>query len=209
MAKDYARQINQTRYTPRKVLLLIGIVMTLLGLVLSFIPANSTKSTVVTTSSSQPSPVALTKTAQSANLNPTAPANPVPTQANTSTNGAAQANSSTPTKAASDKVKFDFYTMLPKMQVSASTGNQTAQKPVAGQYIDQVAIFEDRVLAGKLLVALQLKGFNAQIVDTPSASGDQQKYRVILGPYNSQAAAEAAQKSLQQANISSTVMQQA
>lgn len=107
------------------------------------------------------------------------------------------------------KPKFEFYTLLTKeganKEVAAKVETQTAGLAVTQnttesnidaekQFTVQLAAFSQRAEAEKMKAQLSLKGFQVSIVVI-----DQQKlprYRVILGPFTSREAAEAARHTI-------------
>lgn len=109
-------------------------------------------------------------------------------------------------KKQAEKPRFEFYTLLPKMDV----GNH--QTPVAdtptpkrvvnnSKYMVQVASFSSYKEADRLKAQLLLMGFN---VDVKSFSSKGKTwYRVQTGPYISQAAATKMQRRLMQSNFKS------
>lgn len=126
------------------------------------------------------------------------------------------------------EVRFNFYTELPKMQVTlpeaepipskqALTMKQdlltTAAKaqpsfPVrelkknkssSDQYIVQIGIFKNETAAGQMRVSLLLAGFEADIVKT--TEGDQTLYRIQKGPYMTLAKVKEVQNQLQSKGI--------
>lgn len=117
------------------------------------------------------------------------------------------------------KIDFDFYTVLPKMEVqvaeaepstavkpqatSTKPSSQTASKPsdtsIKEQYRLQIASFKLQDVAEELRTRLLLSGMKAYI--EASRSGKDTWYRVFAGPYASLTEAEAAKEVLKQQNI--------
>lgn len=118
------------------------------------------------------------------------------------------AQAAAPAVPAAPQVKFDFYNTLSTEKVTAAASS-APQKPAAGQYIDRIALFNGKDDASKLLQALQLKGFNAQVVELPSAANDGSvKYSVLVGPFSTEQEADVAQANLKAAGVGSSVKQE-
>lgn len=118
--------------------------------------------------------------------------------------------------------RFDFYTILPKMNVAvtaertqvAENKNTTVHPALTlpmpltntSTYTLQVASFANFNDADKLKAQLLLSGFNATV--KTSTVGDKKVSRVILGPYASAAAAHKTQTELQANKINSIIVKE-
>ena len=92
------------------------------------------------------------------------------------------------------KPKFEFYTMLPEMEVAvpdeelvplkketaAAPGSESATR--SGSYVVQVASFRRREEADGLKAKLAFLGLEA-VVQSVSINGEDSWFRVRLGPY--------------------------
>jgi len=99
--------------------------------------------------------------------------------------------------------RFDFYTLLPKMQVGSVPGNTTTA-PVAkatpalkpeSRYLLQIASFTKATEADRLKAQLLLMGFTVHVRTVNN--GKKTWNRVQIGPYPSLNAANKAQQQLQ------------
>lgn len=119
--------------------------------------------------------------------------------------------------AALPKPKFEFYTRLPKGDVTeyrskikkhhkAEAKNTTAkpQKQLETQhYLIQVAAFKTLADADKLRAELIMQGFNTNLSHYKNASTTW--YRVEIGPFPSLAQAKARQQTLESANYNGLI----
>jgi cell division protein FtsN len=116
------------------------------------------------------------------------------------------------------KPKFEFYTLLAKDHSPVPLNQSVAsaqQKPVAAaaqtstaavppvlrksdkeSYVIQIASFKSRQDAERMKAMLTLKGFDVSIVSISQQQGNW--FRVIVGPFSSQLAAEKVQLALSQ-----------
>jgi cell division protein FtsN len=121
------------------------------------------------------------------------------------------------------EVQFDFYTELPKMQVTLPETEKIASKPLImeysstkdprkkdlsnehneGQYVLQMGIFKSEPAARQMQISLLLTGFDAQIVKSMAAN--HAFYRIQQGPYPTIARAKIIQQQLQNKGIVSLV----
>ena len=102
------------------------------------------------------------------------------------------------------KPEFDFYTMLPKMQVWTPPENEQENKndhqltqttaKQKYQYMLQVAAFTRYQDADRLRAGLILQGFNVKIIT--AANSKNVWHRVLIGPYQHQQAVIDAQAAL-------------
>jgi len=116
------------------------------------------------------------------------------------------------TKPVKETPQFDFYTMLPDMQVGDSDvkqkpvgSEQTAKTNLPQQYILQAGAFKRLPDADKVRAALILQGFNVQIRAVQVNNVTWQ--RIIIGPYKTAAEAEQAQEKLTKMGVKSLLFQ--
>lgn len=99
------------------------------------------------------------------------------------------------------KPRFDFYTMLPKMEVVVpddELDHEPAAPPTNAQpatYLIQVGSFRKTADADRLKAQLALLGFEARVVSARISSRDV-RYRVRSGPYRGKQALNKARKRL-------------
>ena len=100
------------------------------------------------------------------------------------------------------KPRFDFYTMLPKMEVVVPD-DELDQEPVAARgaddrpatYLVQVGSFRKTADADRLKAQLALLGFEAKVVSARISARDV-RYRVRSGPYPGRQALDKARRRL-------------
>ncbi|PHQ79153.1 MAG: hypothetical protein COB66_07460 [Coxiella sp. (in: Bacteria)] len=87
-------------------------------------------------------------------------------------------------KLAIPKQQFDFYNMLPKMQVAVNKKNPHAAQVAAGQpyFLLQVATTSDTVAAQKLVTKLGVMGVSSYMKPYTTTDG-KSLYRILVGPY--------------------------
>ncbi len=111
------------------------------------------------------------------------------------------------------KPRFEFYTMLPEMEVavpdseirsSTSDGAQEAA-PARGTYLLQVGSFRKLGEADGLKASLALLGLEAHI-QTVSINGEQTWHRVRLGPFSKTSQLNEARTRLQENQIEAMVL---
>lgn len=115
----------------------------------------------------------------------------------------------TNTKAApkvSVEPQFDFYTLLPQMEISVPKTDATKINLAPKDYLLQVAALRNLEDAKGLSDTLQAMGFMARVQTYRSTSGTQWN-RVITGPYHTLKAAEDAQDKLLNEHIDSLLLQ--
>ena len=93
------------------------------------------------------------------------------------------AASSTSTPA---KEEFDFYTLLPKMDVPVSKTETAPPDEIQEKFILQIAVLHSEQSAQQLKSDLEKIGINATVEFYPRQNG----YRVISGPYSGRNKAE-------------------
>ena len=100
------------------------------------------------------------------------------------------------------KPRFDFYTMLPKMEVVVPDDEldqgpvgAAAQDEVPASYVVQVGSFRKSQDADRLKAELALLGFEARVVSARIGAQDT-RYRVRTGPYRGKQSLDNARKRL-------------
>lgn len=85
--------------------------------------------------------------------------------------------------ATTPKEQFDFYAMLPKMQVNVAAKSETVNIPANQPYfLLQAATTTDNQAAQKLVTQLGVLGLNAYIKPYKRPNNTN-SYRVLVGPY--------------------------
>ena len=109
-------------------------------------------------------------------------------------------------------VKFDFYTVLPEMEVvvperktASISEKSTPAVEENGTYIIQAGSFKDLKDADSLRAKLTLLGFTPSI-QTVTINGNDTWHRVRIGPYTDLAKLNNARSSLKDNNINSVLM---
>jgi cell division protein FtsN len=110
-----------------------------------------------------------------------------------------------------EKPRFEFYTMLPDIEVPVENKEQTAKKdvrtpsPTTSIYL-QLGSFSNAQDADTMKATLNLQGFE---IHTKQVTVNGAKYyRLVMGPYPSDAKAREMQKKLNAAQISSIVLRE-
>lgn len=112
------------------------------------------------------------------------------------------------------KPHFEFYTILPEMEVqvpeqeiASRPGQAAAQEPVQGQgsYVLQVGSFRHLEEADRLKASLALLGLEAEI-QTVSVSGEETWHRVRLGPFTDLERLNATRKRLRENGLQAMVL---
>lgn len=110
-------------------------------------------------------------------------------------------------KDAKEKARFDFYTLLPEMEVKigkdtldAARGGNSRKPESNGPYILQVGSFRSYGEADNLKARLALMGVQASI-QTVIISDDNTWYRVRVGPYKNLKDLEQARTALQRNDV--------
>ena len=110
------------------------------------------------------------------------------------------------------KPRFEFYTILPEMEVPVAaeqlpprTDKGGKQPPEAGTYLLQVASFKSHQEADRLKASLALLGMEAKI-QTVSIDGTQTWHRVRLGPFDALSQAKQARRQLQQHDLDGMIL---
>ena len=128
----------------------------------------------------------------------------------------AQTSSSDTNEEPIDKPTFEFYSMLPEMEVAveeaeiehpvAEVQDSTtpASKPLEGSYLLQVGSFRKHEEADSLKAGLALLGLEATI-QRVSINGEQTWHRVRLGPFTERDALNQARKRLSENDFEAMV----
>lgn len=128
----------------------------------------------------------------------------------------AQTSSSDTNEEPIDKPTFEFYSMLPEMEVAVEEveiehsvaedqdSTTPASKPLEGSYLLQVGSFRKHEEADSLKASLALLGLEATI-QTVSINGEQTWYRVRLGPFTERDALNQARKRLSENDFEAMV----
>ncbi len=109
------------------------------------------------------------------------------------------------------KPRFDFYTMLPKMEVVVPDDEldqeplPTPQGDLSSNYVVQVGSFRNSQDADRLKAQLALLGFEAKVVSARIGPQDT-RYRVRTGPYQGKASLDKARKRLAENGLSGMVV---
>ena len=104
--------------------------------------------------------------------------------------------------AATPKPRFDFYTILPEMEVAVPE-HEVNGKP--GKYLLQAGAFRSFEEADRLKASLVLLGMEASI-QTVTVNNKDTWYRVHIGPYKSLAKVDAARARLKENRIETVVL---
>ncbi len=96
-------------------------------------------------------------------------------------------------------VKFDFYTVLPKMSVTTAPQSMS----MATVYFLQIAAVRQELYANGLAEQMRKSGYHVSI--QPYQSGQTQWYRVMLGPFESMQQAQKHQAQLEAHHINSII----
>ncbi len=109
------------------------------------------------------------------------------------------------------KPRFEFYTVLPEMEVRVPDEQlpvrQTRREEHAGEsasYVLQVASFKNHQEADRLRATLALRGMEATI-QTVSVNGQQTWHRVRMGPFTRAAEVEDLNRRLREINLKAII----
>ncbi|MCW8825479.1 MAG: SPOR domain-containing protein [Gammaproteobacteria bacterium] len=117
--------------------------------------------------------------------------------------GRADPKKESPAKATRDGVKFDFYHILPEMELVLPADEvepNTKSAAIATQYIIQVGSFKNAADAESRRAELFLLNFEPS-VQTVTIDGKQSWHRVRLGPFIDRRKLDLAQRQLQNSDI--------
>lgn len=104
--------------------------------------------------------------------------------------------------------EFDFYSMLPKIQVQVkANGSPNTPELTSGQtyYVLQIATINDPAAADDFLTKLGVMGLNAYVKPYQKSSGAT-GYRILVGPYTTQKDMDTDQSYLKTNHIRSLVL---
>lgn len=101
-----------------------------------------------------------------------------------------------PKKPEAQAVEYQFYTLLPKMKVETSAGNEQLAPGASPGYWLQMAVYYAEKDAASMIERLQLQGFMPQVAQRPSETSKKMLYVVVLGPYPTKPEAIKAQQAL-------------
>jgi cell division protein FtsN len=116
-------------------------------------------------------------------------------------------------KKSAPKPRFEFYTILPEMEVPVATkplprrGDKEGKhaEEATGRYLLQVASFKSHQEADRLKASLALLGMEARI-QTVSIDGEQTWHRVRLGPFSSLAEANEVRRRLNANDLDAVIL---
>jgi cell division protein FtsN len=116
-------------------------------------------------------------------------------------------------KRSAPKPRFEFYTILPEMEVPVATEqlprreDKESRQPeeATGTYLLQVASFKSHQDADRLKASLALLGMEARI-QTVSIDGEQTWHRVRLGPFSSLSEANAVRRRLNANDLDAMIL---
>jgi len=116
-------------------------------------------------------------------------------------------------KKSAPKPRFEFYTILPEMEVPVATEplprrvDKESKQPeeAMGTYLLQVASFKSHQEADRLKASLALLGMEARI-QTVSIDGEQTWHRVRLGPFSSLSEANEVRRRLNANDLDAMVL---
>ncbi|MDH5600483.1 MAG: SPOR domain-containing protein [Gammaproteobacteria bacterium] len=191
MPRDYAKnQHNEHKPIPGWIWMLAGLAIGLFVSLLIYIKDNSSGKLAITETVSKVfQPQKQTDTREVKKTQPTQPAEP----------------------AASSKPKFDFYTILPELEVAIpehellKTPDSSTEKQSAMQYMLQAGSFKKFEEADKLKARLALEGIEAAIQKVKINDTDTW-HRVRIGPLNSVKALNQTRLRLRNLGIASIVV---
>lgn len=123
------------------------------------------------------------------------------------------ANPPSPSGESLDKPKFDFYKMLPGQNVPVIT-NKPSQAPTvpapsgafSENYYLQAGAFQKKDDADNMKAKLAMLGLESDVQSVKDASGNESRFRVRIGPYQSERDLKIVQDNLQQNGITATVV---
>lgn len=189
MAKDYAKRYNR-KSTPKKrkksaagssfraIFVAIVIIMAIAAGIAGYVHYHQPK-----TPSSMLAPV---------------------TDANATSLKKASTNKAPVVEAKEDPVDYEFYTLLPKINVPDPVQNTTPPEQQPGYWL-QIAVYYNMRDASAMLDRLQLLGLDPVITERKSTQSDKTLYVVIMGPYPSKDAAVARQQDLKKIGVTTYI----
>ena len=107
-------------------------------------------------------------------------------------------------EAKEEPVDYEFYTLLPKINVPDPVQNTTPPEEQPGFWL-QMAVYYSMRDASAMLDRLQLLGLDPVITERKSTKSDKTLYVVIMGPYPAKEAAVARQQDLKKIGVTSYI----
>lgn len=107
-------------------------------------------------------------------------------------------------EAKEEPVEYEFYTLLPKINVPDPVLNNTPPEEQPGYWL-QMAVYYSMRDASAMLDRLQLLGLDPVITERKSTKADRTLYVVIMGPYPAKEAAVARQQDLKKISVTSYI----
>jgi len=103
-------------------------------------------------------------------------------------------------------INYEFYKMLPRMEVEIPKDQTTLpeEKQKQGYYLLQLASVKDNGAADAFQDKMIKAGYNPTVIKI--ARGDEEWFRVQLGPFKDEQSAQDVQESLQMKNIDSLML---
>lgn len=105
---------------------------------------------------------------------------------------------------AEELVDYEFYTLLPKIQVPDAPQDSGAVSEQTGYWL-QLMVYYNQRDASAFLDKLQLMGLDAMITQRKSTKTDHDLFMVVLGPFSSKENVVMRQKELKKINLSSYI----
>lgn len=107
-------------------------------------------------------------------------------------------------EAKEEPVDYEFYTLLPKINVPDPVQDTTPPEERPGFWL-QMAVYYSMRDASAMLDRLQLLGLDPVITERKSEKSDKTLYVVIMGPYPAKEAAVARQQDLKKIGVTSYI----
>jgi len=107
-------------------------------------------------------------------------------------------------EAKEEPVEYEFYTLLPKINVPDPVQNNTPAGEQPGFWL-QMAVYYSMRDASAMVDRLQLLGLDPAIAERKSTKADRTLYVVIMGPYSSKEIAVTRQQELKKVNVTSYI----
>ncbi len=107
-------------------------------------------------------------------------------------------------EAKEEPVEYEFYTLLPKINVPDPVQNNTPPEQQPGYWL-QMAVYYSMRDASAMVDRLQLQGLDPVITERKSTKADRTLYVVIMGPYPTKEAAIARQQDLKKVSVTSYI----
>lgn len=107
-------------------------------------------------------------------------------------------------EAKEEPVDYEFYTLLPKINVPDPVQNTTPPDEQPGYWL-QMAVYYSMRDASAMLDRLQLLGLDPVITERKSSKADKTLYVVIMGPFSEKDAAVTRQQDLKKIGVTSYI----